>query len=225
LTAFDQAWNIAKDFVIARNLRDPTGEHGVRGFTDQQVKPIYQIGAPRDMQGSTTPWVDAALAEKDAPRQFPNLEDESYRLGSSRIRPVRRSSSNFTDDYVAANLPFQGGRYSINPTGRSVRGDFEGTAIQGGWDSEDNHIPPHLMENRIREDILETLGHEWGHQVTGLPMIRDDQFKEESGHEMAAYILQHPGGEAEHEKSRAEFEERFPESRMVKPAYANSDQL
>lgn len=200
MTPFDKAWDIAKDFVIAPTLR--SGRHSdakIRGFTDQQVKPIHQIGAPREMQGSTTPYLDAALEDKNLPNDMINFgPDGFYQKGGSRVRPVNVPSSGYTDDYVVANLP------AHLPKGI-------------GWGLATGEIYQPELEDRMIRDIVRTLAHEYGHQATALPMIRDDGNKDVGAHEIAAHILENPGGLEEHERATRNLLVQEPTARMPRP--------
>lgn len=211
-TEFDRAWDLLlKDFVIAPTLRsDRHSDAEIRGFTDQQVKPIYQIGAPPEMQGSTTPYLDAALEDKNLPNQLNNfspdkdaVEDSqgrrySYRKGGSRVRPTRVPSSEYTDDYVVANLPAHFPR-------------------QMSWSPVTGGIHQPERENEMIQAIIRTLAHEYGHQATGLPMIRDDGNKDVGAHEIAAHTLENPGGLEEHERATKNLFGQEPTARMPRP--------
>lgn len=206
MTAFDTTWDLLKDFVFAPNMfsdeRHGVSGYQIRGFTDQQVKPIYQIGAPPSMQGSTTPYLDAAEAERLDIAEAGNQETyygNPYRIGGSRIRPISSPQTEYLDEYVAVNLPA-----NIDPE------DY------GLHDVDDMSLPPDV-ENRIINNIISTLNHEWGHQATGLPMIRDDGNKDRVAHEIAAYTLENPGGQDAHDIATRGLLHQEPTAKMPKP--------
>jgi len=206
ITAFDSAWDLLKDFVFAPNMLSDE-RHGrsggyIRGFTDQQVKPIYQIGAPPEMQGSTTPYLDAAEAERLDEAMAGEEEDyygTPYRIGGSRIRPISSPQTKYLDEYVAVNLP------NMIPDQ-----DY------GLEDVRDMSLPPD-SEKRIIDNIISTLSHEWGHQATGLPMIRDDRVNDRTAHEIAAYTLENPGGLEAHQRATEGLAFQEPTARMPRP--------
>jgi hypothetical protein len=212
MTAFDRAWDLLlKDFVIAPTLRsDRHSDAEIRGFTDQQVKPIYQIGASPEMQGSTTPLLDAALEDKKLPNTWNNFGPDkdagySYQKGGSRVRPNRVPSSQYTEDYVVANLPAHFPR-------------------QMSWNPTTGEIHQPERENEMIQEIIRTLAHEYGHQATGLPMIRDDGNKDVGAHEIAAHTLENPGGLEEHERATKNLLSQEPTARMPRPFIRGYDE-
>ena len=206
MTAFDTTWDLLKDFVIAPNMfsdeRHGRSGYQIRGFTDQQVKPIYQINAPPEMQGSTTPYLDAAEAERRdlaSAGEVDSYYGTPYRIGGSRIRPIASPNTQYLDEYVAVNLPA-----NIDPD------DY------GLHDVRDMSLPPDV-ERRIIDNIISTLTHEWAHEATGLPMIRDDGNKSRTAHEIAAYTLENPGGMEAHDKATRGLLHQEPMARMPRP--------
>ena len=206
IIAFDTTWDLLKDFVFAPNMSgdDRHGRFGgyIRGFTAQQVKPIYQIGAPPEMQGSTTPYLDAAAAERLDEAMAGEVMDDygtPYRIGGSRIRPISNPQTNYLDEYVAVNLP------NMIPDQ-----DY------GLHDVRDMSLPPDA-EKRIIDNIISTLSHEWGHQATSLPMIRDDGVNDSRAHEIAAYTLENPGGLEAHQRATEGLMFQEPTARMPRP--------
>ena len=201
MTAFDRAWDLLlKDFVIAPTLSSEKHPNTkIRGFTDQQVKPIYQVGASSNMQGSTTPYLDAALEDKNLPNEWNNFGPEGfYQKGGSRVRQIRIPSSQYTEDYVVANLP------AHLPQGIS-------------WSFGTGEIHQPEFEDKMTRELAQTLLHEWGHQATALPMIRDDGNNDVVAHEIAAHILENPGGWEEHERAKKNVLEQEPTAKMPQP--------
>ncbi len=163
------------------------------------------------MQGSTTPYLDAALEDKNLPNELNNFSPDkdavensqgkrySYRKGGSRVRPNRVPSSEYTEDYVVANLPAHFPRQHMS------------------WSPFTGEIHQPERENEMIQAIIRTLAHEYGHQATGSPMIRDDDNKYVGAHEIAAHTLENPGGLEEHERATKNLLSQEPTARMPRP--------